>query len=81
MIGDNVLVKGKPATGKSHAIKVAIQQALDNSYKVACATPTGFLQSTYRAEFIEDNFEPDTIHSMFRYPVNSSEQPQISIGM
>ena len=73
-----VLVKGKPGTGKSHAIKVAIQQTLDNGYKVACATPTGFLQSTYRAEFIEDNFEANTIHSMFRYPVNSTERPQIN---
>jgi len=54
--------------------KVAIQQAVDNGYKVACATPTGFLRRTYRAEFIEDNFEADTIHSMFRYPVNSTER-------
>jgi len=69
-----VLVKSKPGTGKSLAIKVAIQQALDNGYKVACATPAGFLQSTYRAEFIKDNFEADTIHSMFRYPVNTDGQ-------
>ena len=78
MTGDNVLVKGKPGTGKPHAIKVAIQQALDNGYRVACATPTSFLQNTYRAEFIENNFEADPIHSTFRYPVNSSERAQIN---
>ena len=75
----HVLVKGKPGTRKSHAIKIAIQQALDNGYKVDCATPTGFLQSTYRAEFIADNFEADTIHSMFRYPVTLQLHADLSV--
>ena len=36
-----ILIKGKPGTGKSHAIKVVIEESLEEEYTVCCATPTG----------------------------------------
>ena len=73
------VVKGHPGTGKSHALKAVISKCLTNDYAVAVATPTGFLQSTYRAEFIEDKFVADTIHSMFYYPVDTNkDKPRIN---
>ena len=48
-------------------------------YVVAVATPTGFLQSTYRAEFIEEKFFADTIHSMFYYPLDiTKDSPRVN---
>ena len=74
-----ILIKGHPGTGKSHAVKAVISKCLTNDYAVAVATPTGFLQSTYRAEFIEDKFVADTIHSMFYYPVDTNkDKPRIN---
>ena len=76
-----ILVLGKPGTGKSHAIKASIYAALQDNYRVVVATPTGILQSTYRSQLTQDQFQADTIHSLFKYPVNS-ERPRTnwSIG-
>ena len=74
-----ILIKGHPGTGKSHAVKAVISKCLTDDYAVAVATPTGFLQSTYHAEFIEDKFVADTIHSMFYYPVDTNkDKPRIN---
>ena len=62
----------------TYAIKVAIQESLDEEYTVCCATPTGILTSTYRAHFVEETFYCDTIHSMFKYPVESSKRPAVN---
>ena len=55
---------------KSHAVKAVIAKCQSEDYAIAVATPTGFLQSTYRAELIEDKFFADAIHSLFHYPVD-----------
>ena len=73
-----LLVQGKPGTGKSFAVKAVIQHGIDQEYNVCCATPTGILTSTHRNQFVDDNFACDTIHSLFRYPVNENERPQIN---
>ena len=73
-----ILIKGKPGTGKSHAIKVVIEESLEEEYTVCCATPTGILTSSYRAQFIEDSFYCDTIHTMFKYPVLKEEKPMVN---
>ena len=70
--------KGKPGTGKTFTVCKAIQQHLSNTYRVAVGTPTGFLTSTYRGRFTEKNFSADTIHATFKYPVLSSEHPQVN---
>ena len=69
-----ILIKGFPGTGKSHALRVVILKCLKEDYRVAVATPTGYLQSTYRAKFIDNNFHADTIHGLFQYPVDTSQQ-------
>lgn len=33
-----VLIKGKPGTGKSHALKVAIKETLEDKFTVCCTT-------------------------------------------
>ena len=73
-----VLIKGKPGAGKSHALKVAIKESLEDKYTVCCAMPTGILTSQYRSQFFEDNFCADTIHSLFKYPVSSLEKLQVN---
>jgi len=72
-----ILINGKPGTGKTHTICKAISATLREEYNVKVAAPTGFLASTYRARFSEENFSADTIHGLFRYPADPEETPQI----
>ena len=73
-----ILINGKPGTGKTHTVCKAISAALQQDYNVKVAAPTGFLASTYRGRFSEDNFSADTIHGLFKYPVDPTERPQIN---
>ena len=73
-----ILIKGKPGTGKSHAVKVVIEDSLDKEYTVCCATPTGILTSSYRSQFVEESFYCDTIHAMFKYPVAKEDRPAVN---
>jgi len=61
----------------THTICKAISAALQKEY-VSVAAPTGFLASTYHGKFTEDTFSADTIHGLFKYPVNPTERPQIN---
>lgn len=66
-------IKGKPGSGKSHAVKVVIEESLEKEYTVCCVTPTGILTSSYLSQFVEESFYCDTIHAMFKYPVAKGE--------
>lgn len=72
-----ILIKGKPGTGKSHAVKVVIEECLEDDYTICCATSTGILTSTYHYQFVEETFCCDTIHAMFTYPVAKEEKASI----
>ena len=73
-----ILINGKPGTGKTHTVCKAISAALQQDYNVKVAAPTGFLASTYRGRFSEDNFSADMIHGLFKYPVDPTERSQIN---
>ncbi len=66
-----LLLTSKPGAGKTHCIKEAIYQ----ERSILVATPTGFVASTYSATFLED-VDTDTVHSAFKYPVNTEEQSE-----
>lgn len=71
-------IKGKPGSGKSHAVKVVIEESLEKEYTVCCVTPTGILTSSYLSQFVEDSFYCDTIHAMFKYPVAKEDKPMVN---
>ena len=73
-----ILINGKPGTGKTHTVCKVISATLQQEYNVKVAAPTGFLASTYRGRFSENNFSADTIHGLFKYPVDPTERPQIN---
>lgn len=72
-----LLVTGSAGTGKTHCVKRAIQQALNDDRDVLVTTPTGFLATTYSATFLEE-IEADTVHSAFKYPVNRNDQAKVN---
>ena len=72
-----LLLTGKPGTGKTHCLKQAISQAIDQERDVLVATPTGFLASTYSAAFGED-VETETVHAAFKYTVSQATSPQVN---
>jgi hypothetical protein len=49
-----LLLTRKPGTGKTHCVKEAIYQAIDQERSFLVGTPIGFLASTYSATFLED---------------------------
>ena len=51
---------------------------MEQEYTVNLAAPTGFLASTYRGKFTEDNCSADTIHALFKYPVDPAKRPRIN---
>ena len=73
-----ILIKGKPGTGKSHTVKVVIEESLEEDYTVCYATPTGIVTSSYRSQFVEESFYCDTIHVMFKYPVAKEDKPMVN---
>ena len=73
-----ILINGKPGTGKTYALCKGVRITLEQEYTVNLAAPTGFLASTYRGKFTEDNFSADTIHALFKYPVDPAERPRIN---
>ena len=73
-----ILINGKRGTGKTYAVCKAIIITLEQEYNVKLAAPTGFLASTYRGKFTEDNFSADTVHALFKYPVDLVETPRIN---
>ena len=72
-----ILVTGKPGTGKTHCLRRAIRDALDDQRKVLTATPTGFLATTYAEHFL-DEIVADTVHSAFKYPVLTTDSSEIN---
>ena len=64
--------------GKTFALLRCIRKALEQNYRVVCATPTGMLSSVYNAVISKSTFTANKVHSPFKYPVNSSERPQIN---
>ena len=56
-------VLGPAGSGKSTAVKVAIQKATEGGGHVGIACPTGVLASSYREEF--PDLDVDTLHGMF----------------
>jgi hypothetical protein len=64
-----LLLTGKPGTGKTHCVKSAIHEAIEQDRDILVATPTGFLASTYSASFPQ-GIETDTVHAAFKYPVS-----------
>jgi Cdc6-like AAA superfamily ATPase len=62
-----MLLTGKPGTGKTHCVKKTIRDAIEEDRNVLVATPTGFLASTYSAEFLQD-IDTDIVHCL-KYPV------------
>ena len=70
------MINGKPGTGKTVCKAVTI--TLEQDYHVKLAAPTGFLASTHRGKFTEDNFSADTVHALFKYPVDPVETPRIN---
>lgn len=46
-------------------------------YDLHCVTPTGIFTSSYRNQFVDENFLCDTIHSLFIYPASANDMPQI----
>ena len=73
-----ILINGKPGTGKTYTVCKAISATLQEEYNVKVAAPTGFLASTYRGKFTEETFSADTIHGLFKYPVDPAERPRIN---
>ena len=49
-----ILVTGKPGTGKTHCLRRAIRDALDDQRKVLTVAPTGFLATTYAEHFLDE---------------------------
>lgn len=70
-----LLLTGKPGTGKTHCVKVAITEAIKQERDVLVATPTGFLASTYSAAFPEE-IQTETVHAAFKYPVSPAHPCQ-----
>ena len=56
-------VLGPAGSGKSTAVKVAIQKATEGGAHIGIACPTGVLASSYREEF--PDLDVDTLHGMF----------------
>ena len=72
-----LLLTGKPGTGKTHCLKQAIYEAIDQERDVLVATPTGFLASTSSAAF-GDDVETETVHAAFKYPVSTNTSPEVN---
>ena len=72
-----ILLCGKPGTGKTHTVITAIREAIHNDWRVAIAAPTGFLASGYRTQF-DHHVLVDTVHSMFQYPVDPVQRPEVN---
>ena len=72
-----LLLTGKPGTGKTHCLKQAIYQAIDQECDVLVATPTGFLVSTYLAAF-GDDVQTETVHAAFKYPVSKDTSAEVN---
>ena len=72
-----LLLTGKPGTGKTHSLKQAIYEAIDQERNVLVATPTGFLASMYSAAF-SDDVETETVHAAFKYPVSTDTSPEVN---
>ena len=68
-----LLLSRKPGTGKTHCVKQPIQRAVDENRAVLVTTPTGFLATTYAAQFL-DEVDTNTIHSAFQYPHRTSKE-------
>lgn len=66
-----ILVLGQPGTGKTHTVCSSVRRTLQERFKVAVAGPTGLIAALYRGQF-EDEAYIDTVHAMFRYPVEST---------
>lgn len=57
-------VLGPAGSGKSTAVRVALQQALDHGARAVCACPTRMLVATYKAKM--PDLDVDSVHSVFR---------------
>ena len=75
-----LLLTGKPGTGKTHCVKSAIHEAIEQDRDILVATPTGFLASTYSASFAED-IETDTVHAAFKYPVSPAVPAETNLDL
>ena len=73
-----ILINGKRGTGKTYAVCKAATVTLEHHYNVKLAAPTGFQASTYRGKFTQHNFSADTVHALFKYPVDPAETPRIN---
>ena len=68
------LISGMHGTGKTTALRAAIHRFATMQLRVLVVCPTGFLATTYKAEF-GDNIAADTVHAAFHIPVNSTTPP------
>ena len=72
-----LLLTGKPGTGKTHCVKQAINQAIEQERDILVGTPTGFLASTYSTAF-GGEVETETVHATSKYPVSPATCPEIN---
>ena len=68
------LISGMHRTGKTTALRAAIHCFATMQLRVLVVCPTGFLASTYKAEF-GDNITADTVHAAFHIPIGIATPP------
>lgn len=74
-----VLILGKPGCGKSFIITNVVNYCLQNELSVLFACPTAYQAQQYLDLFPDEkNISADTIHSIFKIPINVTEEKVIN---